>query len=416
MNNILTALAAACLLSACVSGTRDRAEPSTASEAPPAASTPPAAAPSAAGRLRALFARSDEDSLRRNPLNALFRGDMRYAGELGDMFTDAYYASEREAAVAELRELAAIDRQALSATHQLAYDVFKQQTALTLRGLQEPLLSLAALRPIDHFYGIHTWYPDIASGEGAAPFKTVEDYENNLKRHRQFPGLIDKAIGRFREGMAAGTVQPKLVVRNMIDQLDLQLKGGVEGSAMLGPVRSFPELVPPADQTRLRAAHVAVVRDEIRPAYRRLRDFLNDVYLPAAREGVGLVHMQGGPRLYRHLIEQSTSLPLGAEEVHALGLREVARIRGEMEVIKRNSGYRGTLAQFFRFLATSPQFQPKSAESLREQYEAVGRRVDLRIGSLFSLTPKTPLEIRPVPAHREKTDAAGSYQSGTPDG
>jgi uncharacterized protein (DUF885 family) len=148
----------------------------------------------------------------------------------------------------------------------------------------------------------------------------------------------------------------------------------------------------------------------------RLRDFLRNEYLPIAREGVGLVHMKGGPLLYRYLIEQNTTLPLAADEVHDLGLREVARIRGEMEAIKTKVGFKGTLGQFFEHLRTSKKYQPRSKEWLRDQYQAAGKRVDARIGELFSLLPKTPLEIRPVPAYREKNDAAGSYQSGTPDG
>jgi uncharacterized protein (DUF885 family) len=404
--------ATASLASACATGVAQPQLP------PPSAPTAEVAAaqPSNSERLAALFKQSDEANLRRNPLSALFRGDMRFAAELGDMFTAEYYAAERAAGEEELRLLAEIDRSALSPTDQIAYDVFKRQTEVTLRGLREPLLGLAAVRPIDHFYGIHTWYPDIASGEGAAPFKTTEDYENNLKRHHQFPPLIDKAIARFREGMAAGVVQPKLVVRNMIDQLDLQLKQGVEGSTFYGPVKTFPQAIPAADQARLRAAHAAVIRDEIRPAYARLRDFLKNEYLPVAREGVGLVHMKGGPQLYQYLIEQNTTLPMAADAVHELGLREVARIRSEMETIKNKVGFKGTLDGFFEHLRTSKAYQPRSKEWLREQYEAAGKRVDARIGELFSFLPKTQLEIRPVPEYREKTDAAGSYQSGTPDG
>jgi uncharacterized protein (DUF885 family) len=341
---------------------------------------------------------------------------MRYAGELGDNITDAYYVGERRAAEEELRRLAAIDRSALSPTDRISYDVFKRDNELTLRTLQPEMLALTAVRPIDHFFGFHTFYPDVASGQGAAPFKTVEDYENNLKRHRQYPVYLDRAIARFREGMASGVTQPKLVVRNMIEQLDTQLAQGVEGSTFYGPVKTFPEGISAADQTRLRAAHAAVIRDEIRPAYVRLRDFLKNEYLPVAREGVGLVHMKGGPELYRLLIEQRTTLPLTADEVHDLGLREVARIKSEMETIKNKVGFKGTLPQFFEHIRTDPKFKPKSKEWLTEQYYAIGKRVDARIGELFSTLPKTKLEIRPVPAYREKTDAGGSYNSGTPDG
>jgi uncharacterized protein (DUF885 family) len=377
---------------------------------------PPPPLASEASRLQALFKQSDEDNLRRNPLSALFRGDMRYAGEIGDNITEAYYAAERAAGENELRQLASIDRSALSATDQLAYDVFKRQTEMALRGLTPEMLALTAVRPIDHFSGFHTFYPDLASGEGAAPFKTVEDYENNLKRHRQYPLLLDRAIGRFREGMRSGVVQPRLVVQNMIDQLGLQLAQGVEGSTFYGPVKKFPEGISPADQARLRAAHAAVIRDEIRPAYVRLRDFLKNEYLPVAREGVGLSHMKGGQQLYALLIEQNTTLPLTADHVHNLGLSEVARIRSEMETIKNKVGFKGTLAQFFEHIRTDPKFKPASKEWLTNRYYEIGKTVESRIGTLFSTLPKSKLEIRPVPAYREKTDAGGSYNSGTPDG
>ncbi|MDP8912315.1 MAG: DUF885 domain-containing protein, partial [Pseudomonadota bacterium] len=415
IRSALLATAAALFLSACAASTAELQAP-VAAEPQGAASSAPAQPANQGAQLHALFKRSDESNLRRNPLSALFRGDLRYADRLGDGISEAYYAGERAAGETELRQLAAIDRASLSATDQLAYDVFQWQTEMQLRGLTPEMLALTAVRPLDHFFGIHTYYPDIASGQGVAPFKTLADYENNLKRHHQYAAAVDKIISRFREGMASGVVQPKLVVRNIIDQLDLQLKQGVEGSTFYGPVQKFPQGIPAADQTRLRAAHAAVIRDEIRPAYVRLRDFLKNEYLPAAREGVGLIHMNGGPQLYTYLIEQNTTLPLNAEEVHALGLSEVARIRSEMEAIKNRVGFKGTLAQFFQHIRTDPKFKPKSKEWLRDEYFAIGRRVDARIGELFSTLPKTKLEIRPVPDYREKTDAGGSYQGGTPDG
>ena len=409
---LLLAAASALLLSACATTVT---EPPAITDAAPAA-TAAARQERASPQLTALFKQSDEDNLRRNPLSALFRGDMRYSDQLGDNISDAYYAGERRAGEEELRRLAAIDRAALTPTEQLAYDVFKWQTEMSLRALSPELLSLTAVRPIDHFFGFHTFYPDLASGQGAAPFKTVKDYEDNLKRHRQYATLIDRAIGRFREGMASGVVQPKLVVRNIVDQLDLQIKQGVEGSTFYGPVKTFPDTIPAAEQPRLRAAHAAAIRDEIRPGLIRLRDFLRDEYLPAARAGEGLVHMKGGPQLYRYLIEQNTTLPLDADTVHNLGLSEVARIRSEMDAIRSRVGFKGTLAQFFQHIRTDPKFKPQSKEWLTNRYYEVGKQVDTRIGTLFSTLPRSKLEIRPVPAYREKTDAGGSYQSGTPDG
>jgi uncharacterized protein (DUF885 family) len=411
----LPAAAAALLLAGCATAPRAEGEVASASQRPESPSESQSAL-SPAEQLHALFKASDEDNLRRNPLSALYRGDLRYADQLGDLFSDAYYQAERQAEERELRQLAGIDRSALSSTDQLAYDVFKVTAETNLRSLQPDLLALTSVRPIDHFYGIQTWYPDLASGEGAAPFKTVEDYENNLKRHRQFVAIVDRAIGRFREGMASGVVQPKLVVRNVIDQLDLQLKQGVEGSTFYAPVRKFPDTIPAADQARLRTAYAAAVRDEIRPAYTRLRDFLKNEYLPVAREGVGLVHMKGGPKLYSNLILENTTLPLTADHVHNLGLSEVARIRGEMEAIRRQVGFKGNLQQFFEYLRSDKKFQPASKEWLRDRYFEIGRKVDARVGEYFSVIPKTKLEIRPVPPYREKTDAGGSYNQGTPDG
>ncbi|VVT02306.1 conserved exported hypothetical protein [Sphingomonas sp. EC-HK361] len=380
--------------------------------------TPPAApgdVPEDA-KLKQLFHDSDEASLKRNPVQAIFRGDLRYADHLGDFLSDAYFAGERKAGEADLAALHRIDRAKLTATDKIAYDVFQNQTEVALKGLSPDMLALTAVRPIDHFYGFQTFYPDFASGQGAAPFKTLADYENNLKRSAQYAALLDEAIVRFRQGMKTGVVQPKLVVRNMIGQFDNLIKEGVETSTFYGPVKTFPASISAADQARLRAAYAAQIRDVIIPAEQRMRDFLANTYLAAARESVGLSGMPGGDKLYAYLIESNTTLPLKAEDVHQLGLSEVARILKEMEVQKAKVGFKGTLPEFFTFLRTDKQFQPTSAEQLRKGYEAIGKRVDARVGEQFSLIPKTRLEIRPVPAFKEKGEAGGSYQGGTPDG
>ncbi len=385
-----------------------------------AQATPIAAAQPGEGkedaRLKRLFHDSDEASLARNPINGLFRGDMRRADRIGDFFSDAYINAERAAAEKDLKDLGQINRAVLTPTNQVAYDVFQQQTQTTLKGLDPALVALTIVRPMDHFYGIQTFYPEFASGQGAAPFNTVADYDNNLKRNVEYARLLDEAIVRFRQGMASGVVQPKLVVRNMIAQFDNLLASPVEDSTFYGPVKRFPASIPAAEQARLKTAYATQMRDVILPAERRMRTFLADTYLPAARDSVGLSGMKGGDRLYSYLIEQNTTLPLKAEEVHQLGLSEVARILKAMEVQKQAVGFKGSLPEFFTFLRTDPQFAPKSAAQLREGYEAIGRRIDARIREQFSLIPKTALEIRPVPAFKEKTDAGGSYQGGTPDG
>ena len=413
MSARLALLAAASSLSLAACATAPQ-EPAPVAAAAPAADAAPQA--SEGERLARLFRESDEANLRRNPVNALFRGDMRYADRIGDFITDEYFAAERAAGEAELAALAQIDRSRLDPTQQIAYDVFKWQTEQGLKGVAADMLALTVVRPVNHFSGFHTFYPILASGRSAAPFKTVEDYENNLKRHQDYVTFHDRAIGRFREGLASGVVETKLTIRNVIDQLDLQLKDKPEESPFYAPVAKFPDTVPEAERERLRAAYAASIREDLYPMYVRLRDFLRDEYLPKARDGVGLVHMKGGDRLYEQLIENTTTLPLKADEVHRLGLSEVARIRGQMEAIKQEVGFTGTLAEFFEHLRTDPKFKPPSAEWLRDRYYEIGKQVDARIGEQFSTLPRSPLEIRPVEAFREKTAAGGSYQQGAPDG
>ena len=374
------------------------------------------AAQSVGGRMHALFQASDEAGLRRNPISALFRGDLRYADRLGDYVSDAYFAAERTAGEDDLRALSGIDRGQLSETDRIAYDVFKWQTEMSVKALQPDMLALTAVRPLDHFSGVQVFYPDIASGQGAAPFNTLVDYENALKRNSDYIVLLDAAIGRFREGMASGVVQPKLVVRNMIDQLDTQIGQGVEGSVFYGPVNKFPEAISGEDRARLKQAYAAQIRDALLPAIQRLRDFLKKDYLPVARDGVGLGSMKGGDMLYAALIEQNTTLPLSANYVHNLGLREVARIKIEMEAIKTRTGFKGSLTEFLAWMRKAPQFRYTSRDDMRDDFTAIGKRVEMRVGDLFAVLPKAPLEIRAVPEFREKTDAGGSYMQGTPDG
>jgi uncharacterized protein (DUF885 family) len=367
-------------------------------------------------KLRALFHESDEANLKRNPLVGIFRGDLRYADRLGDYCSDAYFAAEKAAAEGELAALEKIDRSKLNEVDRIAYDVFKYGKEQTLKGFEDAIFRVTVVRPINHFSGVHTFYPTFASGKGAAPFRTLADYENNLKRHRQFPAVLECAIDRFRQGLAAGIVETRMTIRNVIEQLDLQLKQKPEESPYYGPVTEFPGGISEADRERLRAAYLRTVTEELYPAYRKLRDFLEKEYLPKAREGVGLVHMKGGRELYDFLIETTTTISMKADEIHELGLKEVARIRAGMEAIKKEVGFNGTLAGFFEHLRTDPKFRPTSAEWLRDRYYEVGRQVDSRISTLFSTVPKSKLEIRPVEPFREKNEAAGSYNAGTPDG
>ena len=387
------------------SDTADRAQPATAQQAPQ----------NAHDRLFALFADANERNLKLNPLSALFRGDMRYADRLGDFLTEEYTLASIENARLNLTRLEQIDKDALNATDRLAYDVFEYNQQQTLKGLTDEIIAVTQVRPVNHFSGFHTFYPTFASGRGAAPFKTVEDYENNLKRHAEYVAITDRAIDWFRKGMDSGVLETKLTIGNVIEQLDTQLEMPLEESPLWMPVANMPDDFSAEEKSRLTREYRASTQ-AIYDAHTRMRDFLREEYLPVARESVGLSQMKGGEALYRQLIESTTTLPLEPDYLHRLGLSEVARIKGGLEEIKAEVGFEGTLNEFFDYVRTDAQFKPESREALTQTYYDIGEQVDAKIGDYFSLTPKSELEIRPYEPFREQFSAGGSYQSGSPDG
>lgn len=376
----------------------------------------PATAATAHDRLFELFKESDEASLERNPVQALFRGDLRFADRLGDLYGDAHFKAERRAAEHDLSELHAIPRGELSEADKLAYDTFEYQTKDTLRAFSPELLPIVEALPMNHFYGLHTQYPTLESGQGGAPFESVRDYENGLKRNHDFVRNVDTAMDQWRKGMAEGIVDSKLTVRNMIEQIDTQLKQKPEDSPYWGPIKHFPDSIGVADRARLTKDYRAAITGEIYPALTRLRDFLQNDYLPHARDGAGLLYMKGGDAYYRYLVQSNTTLPLTPEEVHQLGLDEVARITKEFEKLQSQVGFKSTLREFFDHMRTDKQFQPKSREQLRDDFYRIKKEVDAKVPQYFSLVPKTGLVIRPYPTFREKFEAGGSYEQGTPDG
>jgi uncharacterized protein (DUF885 family) len=411
MNRRACLLLALLPLAACTS--REAAVPTLS---PQPVATPSVTRAEAHDALFALFKASDEASLKLNPLDALFRGDLRYADQFGDYLSDDYFAASRALAKSDLEALATINRDLLSLTDKIAYDTFAFTAKDSLARLDPALLALTVVRPINHFSGLQTFYPTLSSGKGAAPFATLADYDNALKRHVGYVRFLDEAIARFREGRAAGVVDTRLTIANVIDQLDTQLAQKPEESAFYAPVKQFPASIAAADRARLTSEYRAAIVDGIYPAYRRLRDYLKTDYLHAARADVGLWSMKGGDRAYASLIQTNTTLPLGPEEVHQLGLSEVARITAEMEKVRVTVGYKRDLAHFFEYLRSDKAFQPKSREELAKGYYAIGRAVDAKLPAYFSTMPKTPLEIRPYDVTIEKYQAGGSYEQGTPDG
>jgi uncharacterized protein (DUF885 family) len=398
------ALMSAALVAACASDSPSRDAAGGNSSAPPSAA------------LKAVFAASDEAMLVRDPMAGIFRGDLRHTATFGEYQSDAYYAAEKAAAEHDLAALDSIPRTSLNENDQISYDAFKWQRSMDLRGYQPALLNVTKVRPIDHFNGFHALFVDLSSGQGAARFQTVKDYDDGLERLKGYARELDTTRVKFEAGLASGVVHPKLVTANVIKQLDDFIRLGVDSSPLMGPVGKFPGDVPKVDQLRLADGYREVMREQVVPAFTRLRRFLRDTYLPKSRDSVGLSAMPGGPALYTYLVALNTTTTLSPDSIHTLGLSEVARITAAMETIRATVGFRGDLKAFFNDLRTNPKYQPVSKTALREGYEAIGRRVDDKVQTLFSTIPKSPLEIRAVPAFLEQSQAGGYYQQGTPDG
>ena len=355
-----------------------------------------------------------EDAL--DPLDALYRGARVDPTVLAQLYTDSLDRRILGSAQQSLRALGQIDRTRLTPERQISYDVFARSKREQVAWLQPDIRALTGVRPFNHFGGLHVEFSSLMSSEGAIRFEKEADYRDALLLDAAFGRVIDNAIGRFRQGMASGVVETKLTVTNMIGQLDAMTAQPVEQSPFYSPVLKFPASLPEPRRTELRAAYAATIRQTIYPAYARLRQFLTDEYLPAARDQVGLSAMKGGATLYSRLIERETTLKLDPEEVHKLGLSEVARIQRDMDGVRREMGFAGSLREFFDHIRTDPRFHPKTAQELKDGFAKIAREVDAQIPRFFLAVPKTPLLIQPYPEFRAKYEAGGSYNQGASDG
>ncbi|WP_225204589.1 DUF885 domain-containing protein [Novosphingobium huizhouense] len=391
--------------------------PSEPAAALPAMDAPAPAAPADdAARLDRLFADDARSEQALDPLAGLERGERVSAERFRLLFTPELVRRQRELNAEALARLAQIDRAGLDEAHRISFDVFRASKLDEQALLAPATVALTGPRPFNHFGGFHVEFPGLVSAESAMPLDTLADYEARLALDRALPDVFDTAIARFREGIASGVTEPRLTVRNMLAQIDAILATPPAQSTFTSPVRPLARSLRAADRRALAAAFLDVTRDQVYPAYRRLRDFLAGEYYAAAREEPGLSAMPGGEQLYRTLVRQHTTLDLDPAAVHRLGLAEVARIQAEMEQVKQELGFAGPLPAFFDRIRLDPRFHPRSAEELARGFEAVGRKVDALAPRYFVHLPRTPLLVQAYPAYRAQYEAGGSYSQGAPDG
>jgi uncharacterized protein (DUF885 family) len=227
---------------------------------------------------------------------------------------------------------------------------------------------------------------------------------------------MDQAIVNMREGMAQGVVQPRPVMEKVLVQLQAMDVADAKSSVYFGPVKTFPESFSAADRARLTAEFTHTLEQSLLPAYRRLRDFVRDEYLPKTRSTVAWTALPNGPAWYSYFVQEHTTTQMTADEIHQLGLSEVKRILGEMDRVRQQVGFKGDLPAFFNYLKTDPKFYYTNGSDLLRDYGALKTRIDAALPRMFSVFPKADYEVREVEAFRAASAAGGSYQSPSADG
>jgi uncharacterized protein (DUF885 family) len=375
----------------------------------------PAAAPQPDPATRAaqqLFADYWEESLQLYPLNATYVGDSRYNDQLPNHLSPEFRARELAFLQKWLARVNAVDLAALGPQDQLSAQILRRELEQGIEAHKYP----AHLAPLNQFYSFANQMAQLGSGTSAQPFKTVQDYDNWLKRADQIPVLFNQAIANMREGMAAGVVQPRVLMNKVLPQLDALISADPAETLFYKPITDMPASFSDADRARLTQAYTELIRDRLMPAYAGLRDFVRHAYLPKTRKTVGLDGVPNGKAWYAFRARQSTTTDLTPEQIHQIGLDEVARIHAEMRKAIKSLGDKRSLQAFFKFLDTDKQFEFKDEAALLAHYNSLREKVDAGAARLFSMQPKAGFEIRPVEPFRAKSAAGGSYQAPSEDG
>lgn len=357
--------------------------------------------------LRAFFASEWERGLRESPETATYNGDTRFDDRWSDMSLAAIHA--REAADrAAWNRLQAIPRAALSSADQLDYDTFTWQLQ---RNIERQAFK-EYLQPIGHQGGIQT-----ADGiTETMAFANAADYNKWLSRMRALPVLVDQNLALLEAGLQAGLTPPRVLMERVPAQLAAQVVDDGRQSPFYRPFLKMNSTISAADQERLRTEAQAIIRTAVVPAYAKLQSYFNGTYLPRTRTGIATSSQPNGKAYYDFLARYYTTTSLSADAIHALGLKEVARLRIAMESVKDQTGYQGSMADFFNYLRSDPRFFYTSPEALLAGYRALAKRIDPELVKVFKLQPRIPYGVRAIPANIAPDTTTAYYQPGASDG
>jgi len=383
-----------------------------ASSTPPSAVAPQAATQDKAARLEALYAQYWEETLKLNPIQATFQGDPRYNDRLPDFLSADYRLQSHDFTVRWLKAVQDIGPEGLDGQALISYEIFVRNSEQSLESEQFPGWML----PIDQFNNIAGFAAQLGSATSAQPFQTVKDYDNWLARGARLPVLFDSAIVNMREGMKTGVVQPKALMVKVLPQFDALIKDKPEDTLFWNPITNMPKDFSAADRERLTAAYRKMIGEQIMPAYRKVRTFIANEYMAKTRASAGMDALPNGQAWYAFNARNSTTTNKSPEEIHQIGLNEVARIHGEIRKVMQQVGFKGSLHDFFKFMQTDKRFNFKTEDALLAHYRALEAKIGQKIPEQFSLIPKSPFEIRPVEPFRAQSMAGGQYYPPSEDG
>lgn len=353
-----------------------------------------------------------EENLKLFPISATNQGDARYNDLLPNDISQEFIEKTKTFYSDYLYKIKKFDRESLSDEDKIAYDIFKREMEIQL----ESYKFHGEYIPFQQFWGLPLTMGQLGSGEGSQPFKTVKDYEDWLKRVSAFKVWGDTAVVNFRKGMGRGVVLPKSLVIKMIPQMNDLVVSDPTKSLFYGPINKLPKDFSDADKTRLTDAYKKAIMGELVPTYKQLGDFLKNEYLPKARTSSGIDALPQGKELYAYQARLWTTTDKTPDEIYETGLKEVARIRGEMEKVKEQVGFKGTLNEFFTHLKTDPKFYPyKDSKGVLDAFRGILAKIEPKLKTIFTKTPKAKFEVRQTEKFREAS-ASAEYNPPSVDG
>ena len=355
-----------------------------------------------------------EQYLKLYPLDATAQGDERYNDQLPINIDKDFISGEITFYNSVQNQLKKVDYKSLSDQDKTVYDVLDY----TLKDKIERYAYHPEYIPFTQFNGLPLDFPLLGSGQGNQPFKTEKDYSDWLKRTENFPAWMDAAIENFREGITNQYVLPKKLVVKMVTQMNAEeiTSSDFSKNIFYGPINNFPKNFTAAQREKFTKEFKTMITKRIIPSYTKMGSFLQTEYLPKARTTDGINGLPKGNDIYAYFAKSWTTTTKTPNEINQIGLEQVAMLRNEMEKVKQQVGFSGSLEEFLIHLKSDPKAMPyKTDVEVIKVFNAVLTKITPKLKTMFKVTPKTPFEIRQTEKFRENT-ASAEYMPGTPDG